>query len=299
VGRLNKARQLGAYQQWERRTEKPMLIVSLAFLILILVPVVLAPLSPSLRDTLTVIETIFWVIFVIDYIIRFMLAPKRWRFFYTHIPELVVIAVPVLRPLRSLQALRLLRLGGLGSVANRYARRSLQTRSVLLVTAVTAILVITLAGVVLILERGNSGATISTYPEALWWALSTVTTVGYGDLYPITNAGRVTALFLMLAGIALVGIITAAVAAWFVRSVVKAAEPPEPGRLPDQQLFPRLDFLEARVAAIDAGVQRILHLLRADDDSDGARPLDDGFKVAEDQLRLNFEAGQLTQPPEG
>jgi voltage-gated potassium channel len=262
--RLNRARRLGAYKEWERRTDKPMLLVSMVFLLVILVPVIFVRLPEPVRKTLSVIETGLWAIFVVDYLVRLMPAPKRWRFLYMHIPELVVIAVPLLRPLRSLQALRLLRLGGLGSVANRYARRSLQTRSVLLVTAVIIILVITVAGVVLIIERGNSHATITTYPEALWWALSTVTTVGYGDLYPVTNGGRAAAILLMLAGIALMGIVTAAVAAWFVRSVVRGAEPaePEPAGL-QQVLLRRLDLLETRVAQVDAGVQRILSLLRA------------------------------------
>ena len=292
MDRLNKARQLGAYDQWERRTSKPMLIVSMVFLLVILFPVVFARLPDWARNALTVIETTLWIIFVIDYLVRLVLAPKRWRFIYRHIPELVVIAVPVLRPLRSLQVLRLLRLGGLGSVANRYARRSLQTRSVLLVAAVTIILVITVAGVVLILERGHSESVITTYPEALWWALSTVTTVGYGDLYPVTNAGRLAALILMMAGIALVGIITASVAAWFVRSVVKAAEPAEPGLLPVQQaqqeLLRRVDLLEARVAGVDDGVQQILSILRAEHDN----PPEPADKPAsQGQLDLKLDAG--------
>jgi voltage-gated potassium channel len=289
MDRLNEARRLGAYDQWERRTDKPMLIISMIFLLVILVPLVFGRLPDWARNTLTVIETTLWIIFVVDYLVRLALAPKRWRFFYTHVPELVVIAVPVLRPLRSLQALRLLRLGGLGSVANRYARRSLQTRSVMLVTAVTIILVITVAGVVLILERGNSAAVISNYPEALWWALSTVTTVGYGDLYPVTNAGRVAALLLMLAGIALVGIITAAVAAWFVRSVVKAAEPAEPEPVPAQQaLLHRIDLLETRVADVHDGVQEILSLLRAEHETSSDR-VDKDVHQGQLELKLNAE----------
>jgi voltage-gated potassium channel len=297
MDRLNKARRLGAYDQWERRTDKPMLIISTIFLLVILVPLVFGRLPDWARNTLTVVETTLWIIFVVDYLVRLVLAPRRWRFFYRHIPELVVIAVPVLRPLRSLQALRLLRLGGLGTVANRYARRSLQTRSVLLVTAVTIILVITVAGVVLILERGNSAAVISTYPEALWWALSTVTTVGYGDLYPVTNAGRVAALVLMMAGIALVGIITAAVAAWFVRSVVKAAEPAEPEPVPAQQaLLRRLDLLEARVVAVDDGVQRIISLLLDEHATSNDRV---DKRAGQGQLDLNLGAGPNHSPAKG
>jgi voltage-gated potassium channel len=151
---LRRARELGGYHEWERRTEKPMLFVSLAFLVVILIPLLFTQLPAAARDFLVVCETLLWVAFVVDYIVRLLLAPKRWRFFYTHIPELIVIAVPVLRPLRSLQALRLLRLVGLASAAGHFARRSLRN-SVLLAIAVSAILVLTVAGVVLIFERGN------------------------------------------------------------------------------------------------------------------------------------------------
>jgi voltage-gated potassium channel len=264
--RLNKARELGAYDEWQRRTDKPMLIVSVVFLLVILVPVVFTRLPVGVRDFLTVVETILWIVFVVDYLVRFLLAPRRWRFFWTHIPELVVIAVPVLRPLRSLQVLRLLRLGGLGTVANRLARRSLQGRAVLLVTAVTIILVLTVAGVVLILERGNPHATITSYPQALWWAVSTVTTVGYGDIYPVTDGGRAAALLLMLAGIALVGIITAAVAAWFVQAAVRQSEPPgteasSSSTADGDSVLRRLGLLETRLSEVDAGVKRILAIL--------------------------------------
>jgi voltage-gated potassium channel len=266
---LRRAREVGGYEKWERRTEVPMLIVSLVFLVVILIPLIFTQLPVPVRQVLTVVETLLWVAFVVDYVIRFLLAPNRWRFFYTHIPELIVIAVPVLRPLRSLQALRLLRLGGLAGAATRFARRSLRN-AVLLAVAVSAIVVLTVAGVVLIFERGNPQATITTYPDALWWAISTLTTVGYGDVYPVTAGGKVAALVLMLTGIALVGVLTAAIAAWFVRSVVRSAEPstaesmealPETELSFEENIIRRLDALEQTLATVDDGVQRLLRVL--------------------------------------
>jgi voltage-gated potassium channel len=293
--RLQRARELGAYEEWQRRTDKPMLIISILFLLVILVPVVFTSLPLSVRNTLTVIETILWIVFVVDYLVRFLLAPKRWRFFWTHIPELVVISVPALRPLRSLQVLRLLRLGGVGTVANRLARRSLQGHAVLLVSAITLILVLTMAGIALIFERGSPHATITSYPEALWWALSTVTTVGYGDIYPVTSGGRLAGLLLMLAGIALAGIITAAVAAWFVQSVVKQADEIEKeenaaeASMQQATVLQRLDALESRLAQVDAGVKRILALLGA------------SHPVSQDKIDLGYKVqtrseGWGTQP---
>ena len=68
-------------------------------------------------------------------------------------------------------------------------------------------------------ERGADAATIRTFGDALWWATTTVTTVGYGDLFPVTTEGRWVAAGLMLAGIALIGVVTATVASWLLERV--------------------------------------------------------------------------------
>ncbi|MEU6735330.1 potassium channel family protein [Streptomyces physcomitrii] len=65
-------------------------------------------------------------------------------------------------------------------------------------------------------EEGASGANITDYPKALWWAVETATTVGYGDLYPVTLWGRIVALVVMGVGITTFGMVTAALATWFV-----------------------------------------------------------------------------------
>lgn len=70
-------------------------------------------------------------------------------------------------------------------------------------------------------ERGSAKANITSYGDAVWWACTTVTTVGYGDLYPTTLEGRLVAVLLMLVGIALIGSVTAAMASWFL---ARAAE---------------------------------------------------------------------------
>jgi voltage-gated potassium channel len=68
-------------------------------------------------------------------------------------------------------------------------------------------------------EQHAGEANITGYGDALWWSATTVTTVGYGDRYPVTTEGRLIAVGLMLVGIALVGAITASVAAWMVAQV--------------------------------------------------------------------------------
>ncbi len=73
-------------------------------------------------------------------------------------------------------------------------------------------------------ERDVPGANITTSGDALWWAATTVTTVGYGDVYPVSTSGRLVAVALMLVGIAVVGAVTASVATWMVLQVQDSAE---------------------------------------------------------------------------
>jgi voltage-gated potassium channel len=70
---------------------------------------------------------------------------------------------------------------------------------------------------VLLFEEKAKGSNIHDYPDALWWAIVTVTTVGYGDRYPVTSGGRVVAVILMLVGIGLIGVLTATVASVFIK----------------------------------------------------------------------------------
>ena len=73
-------------------------------------------------------------------------------------------------------------------------------------------------------ERNAAGSNITTFGDSLWWALTTVTTVGYGDHYPVTLIGRCVAGALMLAGIALIGVVTASFASWLVERVAAEEE---------------------------------------------------------------------------
>jgi voltage-gated potassium channel len=75
---------------------------------------------------------------------------------------------------------------------------------------------------VLSAERHQPGANITSFGKSLWWAVTTVTTVGYGDEVPVTVTGRVAAAFLMVGGISLLGVITATLASWIIQRVAEA-----------------------------------------------------------------------------
>ena len=94
-------------------------------------------------------------------------------------------------------------------------------------------------------EQHARSANIRTYGDALWCAVTTVSTVGYGDRYPVTLGGRITAVLLIGAGVTLFGVITAAVAAYFIRRVTNHPAPE------GEDLAARLERLQAAVTGIE------------------------------------------------
>jgi voltage-gated potassium channel len=156
-----------------------------------------------------------WVIFLLDYVVNLVLAPRRWRWFRAHLLDLLIVVLPLLRPLR------LLRLVTLLSVLNRTAGGAFRERVLTYVIGASALLVFVASLAVLDAERSRAGATITTFGDALWWAFVTITTVGYGDLAPVTGLGRIIAAGLMLGGVALLGVVTATLASWIVEKVAQ------------------------------------------------------------------------------
>ena len=118
-----------------------------------------------------------------------------------------------------LRPLRLLRLLAFARILNRSAVGSLVGKVSAYVGG-TALMALGLGAIaVLDAEQDAPGANITTFGDALWWSATTVTTVGYGDHFPVTTTGRFVAVALMLVGIACIGAITAGVAAWLVAQV--------------------------------------------------------------------------------
>ena len=118
-----------------------------------------------------------------------------------------------------LRPMRLLRLLALARVLNRSVASSLVGKVSTYVVGVAVAAVGLGAVAVLDVEQDAEGANITTFGDALWSAATTVTTVGYGDRYPVTTEGRFMAVALMVVGIAMVGAVTASVAAWMVSQV--------------------------------------------------------------------------------
>ncbi len=248
--RLQSLRSTDGYRRWERRTDAPLLWLALAFLVVLLWPLV-TELDSAARTALSLVSAVIWAIFALDYVVRLFLSLDRWVFVRTHPLDLLVIALPMLRPLRALRVLRLVRAASVLGLAHRQAHRSLHARVSAYVIATVLVVIGVAAAAMVDAERGAKDANITSLPDALWWAATTVTTVGYGDRYPTTSLGRLIAVALMVVGIALLGVVTASVAAFFVGQLQDVHEAEERTEATLSDVLAELREVRARLEAID------------------------------------------------
>ena len=202
--------------RWENWTNVPLLAAALLFLAAYAWPI-LDPALPSWAARLcSVTSWTVWVLFAADFGVRLILAEQRWRFLRRNWLDVLTLAVPMLRPLRALRVVVAL------NILGRRGGYLVRGRVVAYVAGAVAVGGFVAALAVVDAERANPEANIQTFADAAWWAAATVTTVGYGDRYPTTGEGRLVALGLMLTGIALLGVVTAALASWFVEKLADA-----------------------------------------------------------------------------
>jgi voltage-gated potassium channel len=200
-------------RRWISDSEWFLAGVAVVFLVSYAWPILQPDLARGWKHACTVAQFAAWAVFLLDYSARLWAAHNRARYFRRHILDLLIVALPALRPLR------LLRLVVLFRVLNRKAAASLRGRVPVYVTVSAATLVVCGALAVLDAERNAAGSNIKSFGDALWWAVVTVTTVGYGDHFPVTIQGRFVAVGLMIGGVALIGVVTASFAAWFIDRV--------------------------------------------------------------------------------
>lgn len=223
--------------RWERLSEWPLVVAALAFLAAYAIPILHPGLPRWLSHLCWWTTWITWALFVVDYLVRLLLAESRRLFVVRHWLDLIVIALPLLRPLRLLRLIPLL------SVINRRATTRLQGRVATYVVGGALLLAFVGALAELSAERHAPGATIVNFGDAIWWATTTMTTVGYGDTYPVTVIGRWVAAALMVGGVALLGTVTATFASWLVDRVSTVSSSEAELRATVDRLEAKLDLL--------------------------------------------------------
>ena len=200
----------------------------------------------AVSNILQVLDTLVCVLLLIDFGIRFHRAPSKlsflkwgWIDLVASIPNLPWLRVG--RMVRILRVIRLLRaIRATQKISALVLKNKIHTGATSVV--LTAFLLITFCSVaVLICEQQNPNANIQTAEDAIWWSVTTITTVGYGDKYPVTTEGRIVAMVLMISGIGLFGAMTGLAASYFLHPKQKDIEQVE------NEILSRLDKIEEKL----------------------------------------------------
>ena len=216
-------------------------ILVLTLFSLAIMALLLLPLDDDTRQLLTLYDNVICVIFLGDFAMNLagsrprradLVGQRGWLDLLGSIPSVGVFQLGAL--LRLARLSRLARIGKLLSGKNRKALVAdvLHNRGqyATFITILLAGMVLSVASVlVLQLESGDPDANIKTGGDAIWWGIVTITTVGYGDFYPVTFLGRLTGVSVMVAGIGIIG----ALASILASLLVAPSTPPEPGAAAD------------------------------------------------------------------
>ena len=181
------------------------------FLIAYSYPAFVINVTSSSQSILDGVQWVSWIAFAADLLFGIFKSSDKAQFLKRHPLEILAVVLPFLRPLR------LLRFISFGTLVFEKVNLG-KSIAITFKVIVTALFLTYLAGIeITMAERGKPGATIQSIGDGFWWAITTLTTVGYGDIYPTTTEGRFIAVGLMVSGICVLGFISATVAAWFVK----------------------------------------------------------------------------------
>lgn len=196
------------------------LVLSFYVLIVLLIDTLLK-LPSEISKILLYVDNVICLIFFIDFCYRFYNAKNKLAFLRWGWIDLIS-CIPTVECLRAGRAVRLIRLIRIlrafrstkNIVAHVFKNRA---KGALASVFIIAILLIVFSSIAILQVENAPNSNIKTAEDAIWWAYVTITTVGYGDKYPVTTEGRIIAAFLMTAGVGLFGTFTAYVASWFVQ----------------------------------------------------------------------------------
>ncbi len=198
-----------------RRFEKPIVVATL-----LVIPAIIVETSnagASLKETAQALNWVIWSVFVLEVVVMLAIETDRLAWLRHHPLEIAIILITApllpsgLQFARFLRLLRLLRL----ALVVRLTRRMLSPVGLQFAAATVFIAVLGGAGAFDAAERGHQPEAIGLW-DSLWWAMSTVATVGYGDVVPHTIMGRIIGMALMLIGIGFVALLTGAIAQRFL-----------------------------------------------------------------------------------
>ena len=216
---------------WRRRTDTPLLLLAVGSLPLLLLEMVSDRLNQTDQNFITAVNVAVFIAFAIDYLVEFCITYKRTTYVRTQWASLLIVisqflallpALGFLGILRGARALRiigtLIRVIGIGAASKEQGRKFFKEKAASVAFGMAGLTTITSAVAFTIAEDVGDGRRVNSFFDALWWSAATITTVGYGDIYPVTGVGRIIAVFTMLVGISTLAVVTARIAQFLLSS---------------------------------------------------------------------------------
>jgi len=237
--------------RWRHYTDVPLMILAVGSLPLLLLELVRQELTGSDRIFLDGVNVVVLVAFAVDYLVEVRLARPRRAYVRNEWTSLLIVVAQALALVPGLSgagALRVLRAGRLwrfvavagrviavGGAVAAEGKQTLRRHAAGLALGTAGFTWLTSAVGFTLAEDVGAHGRLHSFFDALWWSSATITTVGYGDVYPVTAAGRIIGVFTMVVGIATFAIVTAKVAEFLVRTraedeALEAAAPDESAR---------------------------------------------------------------------
>ena len=214
---------------WRRRTDIPLLILAVGSLPLLLLELVANRLPDNDQRFLLIINVVVFFAFAVDYLVEFFISTDKPKYVKSQWASLLIVisqflallpALGFLGILRGSRALRVVgtvaRVIGISAASKERGRRFFKEKAASVAFGLAGFTLISSAVAFTIAEDVGDQRRIQSFFDALWWSAATITTVGYVDIYPVTAAGRVIAVFTMVVGISTLAVVTARIAQFLI-----------------------------------------------------------------------------------
>jgi len=217
--------------RWRRWTDVPLIALALGSLPILLLEFVSDRLGDNDRLLITVVNMLIFVAFLVDYVVELSIAQDRKSYVRHEWTSLIIVItqgfalLPALGALGALRIVRglkplifLIRIISIGSAEAHELRRTLRNKALSTALGIAGLVWITAAVAFTLVEDVGTGRRVDSFGDALWWSATTISTVGYGDVYPVTPIGRIIAVFTMIVGVSTFGVLTASIARLLIKN---------------------------------------------------------------------------------
>jgi len=216
---------------WRRWTDIPLTALAIGSLPILILELVRDRLSGQDQSFITIVNITLFVAFALDYLVELFLSGDRRQYVRTEWSSLLIAfsqgfallpALGLLGVTRVVRGIRPIlfvwRLFAIGLAESRELRTTLKKHAVSTAFSVALLVWVSSAVAFTIVEDVGEGKRVDSFGDALWWSAATISTVGYGDIYPITAIGRCIAVFTMIVGVSTFGVVTAKLASILIKS---------------------------------------------------------------------------------